>query len=286
MKFLTKTDLCMFLAVAAASLAMAVNINTFVQTGGLYPGGVTGLTILIQRLAEKFLGMHLSFALLNTLLNLVPVYIGFRYLGTKFTFYSCICILLTGTLADLLPMWTITSDILLISIFGGIINGCAISLCLIMNTTSGGTDFIAIYLSRYKGIDSWNLVLAYNVLLLAIGGAVFGWDKALYSIFFQYATTRVIETCYRRYQKRTLFIVTEKPVEVSKALFEACHHGATILHGEGSYALQTKSVVYSVVSGDESKAALTAAKKADPAAFINVIKTQELAGIFYQRPTP
>ena len=47
MKFLTKTDLCMFLAVAAASLAMAVNINTFVQTGGLYPGGVTGLTILI-----------------------------------------------------------------------------------------------------------------------------------------------------------------------------------------------------------------------------------------------
>ncbi len=286
MRFLTKTDLKMLIAVAAASLVMAVNINTFVQAGGLYPGGMTGLTILVQRLAEKFLGIHISFALLNTLFNLFPVYIGFRFLGTKFTFYSCVCILLTGTLADILPTWSVTSDILLISIFGGIINGCAISLCLIMDTTSGGTDFIAIYLNRYKGIDAWNMVLAYNVFLLIIGGSVFGWDKALYSIFFQYASTHVIGICFRRYQKKTLFIVTDKPAEVCSALYAACHHGATILHGEGSYAGSAKSIVYSVVSGDEGKAALTAARKADPAAFINVIKTQELAGIFYQRPTP
>ncbi len=285
MKFLDKTDLKMFIAVSAASLIIALNINTFVQTGELYPGGVTGLAILVQRLTEKFLGVHLSFALLNTLFNLVPVYIGFRYLGTRFTFYSCVCILLTGVLTDILPTWVITYDVLLISVFGGIINGCAISLCLIADTTSGGTDFIAIYLNRYKGYDAWNLVLAFNVFLLITAGVVFGWDKALYSIFFQYVTTRIIEICYRRYQKKTLFIVTDKPVEICRALYDACHHGATILHGEGAYGRSEKNIVYSVVSGDESKTALAAAKKTDPAAFINIIKTQELSGIFYQRPT-
>ncbi|MBP3731463.1 MAG: YitT family protein, partial [Mailhella sp.] len=275
---ITKTDAKRLAVVLLASLIMALNINTFVQTGGLYPGGVTGLTILLQRLAEKFMGVSLSFAITNSLLNLVPVYIGFRYLGKKFTLLSCVCILTTGLLTDFMPAHVITYDTLLISIFGGIINGFAISLCLIMDTTTGGTDFIAIYLTRKKGIDAWNLILLFNVFLLAAGGLAFGWDKALYSIFFQFATTHVIQALYRRYQKKTLFIVTDKPREVCDALYASCHHGATVLRGQGSYAHSEKSIVYSVVSGDEGRAAINATKSADPAAFINVIKTQELAG--------
>ncbi len=285
MALVTRNDIKRLLAVLLASVIIALNINTFVQTGGLYPGGVTGLTILLQRIALSFFGVHLSFAVVNTLFNLVPVYVGFRYLGRRFTLYSCICIVLTGVLTDLLPQYVITYDTLLISIFGGIINGFAISLCLLADTTTGGTDFIAIHLSRSKGIDAWNLVLAFNVMLLATGGLIFGWDKALYSIFFQFTTTHVIQVLYRRYQKKTLFIVTDKPKEVCDALFAACHHGATVLRGEGSYGRAEKSVVYSVVSGDEGRTALMAARRADKDAFINVIKTQELSGLFYQRPT-
>ena len=285
MSIFTKHDSKRLLAVLLASVILALNINTFVQTGGLYPGGVTGLTILLQRIALRYFGIHLSFAVVNTLFNLVPVYIGFRYIGKRFTLYSCICILLTGVLTDLLPQYVITYDTLLISIFGGIINGFAISLCLLADTTTGGTDFVAIHLSRSKGIDAWNLVLAFNVTLLATAGLLFGWDKALYSIFFQFATTHVIQVLYRRYQKKTLFIVTERPGEVCEALYAACHHGATVLHGEGSYGHGEKNVVYTVVSGDEGRTALLAAKNADPDAFINVIKTQELSGLFYQRPT-
>ncbi len=285
MALVTKLDIKRLAAVILASSIIAMNINTFVETGGLYPGGVTGLTILLQRIAHTFFGVHLSFAVVNTLFNLIPVYIGFRYVGKKFTLYSCICIVLTGVLTDLLPSYPITYDTLLISVFGGIINGFAISLCLLADTTTGGTDFIAIHLSRSKGIDAWNMVLAFNVLLLTVGGLIFGWDKALYSIFFQYATTHVIKVLYRRYQKKTLFIVTDRPKEVCDALYAACNHGATVLRGEGSYEHTEKSIVYSVVSGDEGRKALLAAKQADPSAFINVIKTQELAGQFYQRPT-
>lgn len=285
MHFSWKQDSIILLMVVIASIIMAVNINTFVQTGGLYPGGVTGLTLLIQRFSEAFLGIHLSFAIVNFLLNLAPVYIGFRYIGKKFTLYSCLMIVLTGILTDLIPSYVITQDILLITVFGGIFNGIAVSLCLRSDTTSGGTDFIAIYLSQKKGIDSWNLILAFNIVQLVVAGYLFGWDKALYSIIFQYASTQVIQMMYKRFQKKTLFIVTTKPQEVSDIIFAKSHHGATILRGEGSFGHQERDIVYSVVSGDESKRVVRAVRRVDPEAFVNTFKTDEIKGLFYQRPT-
>ena len=285
MLFSWKDDSKTILVVCLASLLMALNINTFVQTGGLYPGGATGLTILIQRLSERFLNVHLSFAVVNFLLNMIPIYIGFRYIGKKFTLYSCLMIVLTGLLTDLLPSYIITYDTLLISIFGGIINGFSISLCLRMDTTSGGTDFIAIYLSRKKGIDSWNIILYFNVIILLTAGLSFGWDKALYSIIFQYTTTQVVQMLYKRYQKKTLFIVTDKPQQVCDVIYATSRHGATILKGEGSFHHNERSLVYSVVSSDESKKVVNAVRGVDPHSFINTVKTQELAGLFYQRPT-
>ena len=64
---------------------MALNIKTFVRTGGLYPGGATGLTILIQRIALQYFSLQLPYSVINLLLNAFPVYIGFRYIGKKFT---------------------------------------------------------------------------------------------------------------------------------------------------------------------------------------------------------
>ena len=117
---------------------MALNIKSFVRTGGLYPGGATGLSLLIQRGAQMYLGLALPYTVINVILNAIPIYIGFRFIGKKFTLYSCLCIVLTSVLTDVIPGIAITSDVLLISIFGGIINGFAISLCLLMGSTDRG----------------------------------------------------------------------------------------------------------------------------------------------------
>lgn len=284
MKFGWKEDGKRVCIVCLAALMMALNIKTFVQTGGLYPGGATGLTILIQRSAKMFLGISIPYTLVNVILNAVPVYIGFRFIGIKFTGYSCLMILLSGILTDLIPGYSITSDTLLISIFGGIINGSVMSLCLFGNATTGGTDFIAIFLSERKGMDAWNIVLGLNVLILGAAGYLFGWDKALYSIIYQYASTQVLHTLYKKYQQQTLFIVTDHPRQVCEAISEVSHHGATILHGEGSYELKEHDMVYSVVSSAESKYVINAVRTVDPKAFINSIKTTELSGRFYHKP--
>ena len=84
MKFNAKEDGKRIFIICLASLLMAVNIKSFVRTGGLYPGGATGLTILIQRVAQLFLNVELPYSVVNLLLNAVPVYIGFRFIGKKF----------------------------------------------------------------------------------------------------------------------------------------------------------------------------------------------------------
>ena len=284
MKTEAKESIKKILVICFASFLMALNIKSFVRTGGLDPGGATGLALLIQRAADMFLHITIPYTIVNILLNAIPVYIGFRFIGKKFTMYSCLMIVLTSVLTDIIPGYAITYDTLLISIFGGLINGFVIGLCLHMNATTGGTDFIAIYLSEKKEIDSWNVVLGINVVILAVAGVLFGWDKALYSIIFQYTSTQVVHILYRKYQHETLFIVTNKATEVYEVISKMSNHGATIMEGEGSYEHQERKIVYSVVSSAQSKSIIREVKKADPHAFVNAIKTEQIAGRFYQKP--
>lgn len=265
-----------------AALLMAANIKTLVHTGGLYPGGATGLTILILRIGESFFGIHLHYTFINIILNAIPIYIGFRFIGRKFTIYSCLMILLTGIFTDLIPSYVITEDILLISIFGGIINGLAICLCLLVDATSGGTDFIAIYMSEKKHRDSWNISLAINIVILLAAGLLFGWDKALYSIIFQYVSTQILHTLHKRYQKETLLITTTHPDTVCDVIAQQSNHGATIMESEGS-THNKNFLVYSVVSREEYIKIIHGVQKVDPNAFINTINTDKLMGKFYQR---
>lgn len=284
MKIDTKEVGKRIVVICVAAFLMALNIKSFVRTGGLYPGGATGMALLIQRVLEMFLHIEIPYTIINILLNAIPVYIGFRFIGKKFTMYSCLMIVLTGVLTDLIPGYVITYDTLLISIFGGIINGFVICLCLWMNATTGGTDFIAIYLSEKKEIDSWNVVFGFNVVILVAAGLLFGWDKALYSIIFQYTSTQVLHLHYKKYQQQTLFIVTNHAKEVYEAIARVTNHGATIIDGEGSYEHKERKVVYSVVSSAESKVVMRTVKEADPHAFVNIIKTEQIAGRFYQKP--
>ena len=284
MKIDWKNDSRRMLMILCASVLFALNVKIMVRTGELFPGGVTGLTVLIQRLGMKYWNLEIPYTPVNILLNAFPVYVGFRYVGKKFTLLSLLLIMLSGILTDLIPPYAITYDTLLIAIFGGIIGGFSVSLCLRADATSGGTDFIAIYLAQKRGMETWNLILAFNVVILSLAGLLFGWDKALYSIVYQYVSTQTLHLMYRDYQQETLFIVASKAQEICDAIFQTCHHGASILETEGSHDHQHLKLVYSVVSGADAKKAIHVAQEIDPHAFINSMHTTELRGNFYLKP--
>ncbi len=280
-KINNKTNLgIQIVTIILAAFIMACNIKILVRSGGLYPGGATGLSILIQRIFNLYFSIELPYSIVNLTLNLIPMTIAFIFIGKRFAVVTGLMIVLTSVFTDMIPAHELTSDLLLISIFGGIVNGFVISMCLRVDATTGGTDILSIFRSQRCGKDSWNLILALNIGILLIAGILFGLDKAMYSIIFQYISTQVVHMMYKKYQKETLWIVTNRPSDVCQAINAICNHGATILEGEGSYEHCDRNVVYSVVSGAEASQVVHAVKSVDQKAFINRMKTEELVGRF------
>lgn len=282
--FTLKKDLIRLIVVVIAAFIMAMNILTFVNAGGLYPGGAQGLTIIIIRVAAKYFGLNIPYTPINLIINAIPIYIGFRFIGKKFTLFSLIMVFMNGVFVDILPVHSVTHDPLLIAVFGGIVNAVAITMCLDVDATSGGTDFISIFLSQRKGIDAFPIILAGNVILLAIAGLLFGWDKALYSMIFQYVSTQALHVLYRTYQQKTLFIITDVPDEICKLIYAQSSHGATLIDGEGSFGHENKKIVYSIVSASDTRKLIPMIKELDSHAFVNSIRTEEIMGNFYMRP--
>lgn len=269
--------------IVLGAVLMAVNINTFVHSANLLPGGFSGLALLIQNVFQKYFGLKLPFSILVYIFNIYPIYIGFRYIGEKFTVYSMAMIIVSGFLTDIIPGLKITDDILLCSIFGGICNAIAIYCCLMADSSSGGTDFISIYVSEKTGISAWNYIMAGNFCVLIVAGLLINWNAALYSIIFQYVSTQVLNLLYKRYEKITLLIVTDKPDEVYKIIKEQTNHDATVFNGKGCYQGIEHPILYSVVSGSESVYLEKLIRQADPNAFINVIRSKSIVGRFFKR---
>lgn len=273
-----------FLLILAGACLFSFNVNTFVHTAGLFPGGFTGVALLLRECFMTYLGIPVPFSLFYWLLNLVPAVISFRFVGRRFTLFSCLMIVASGFLTDLIPGMNVTDDVLLCSVFGGILNGVAISLCLFADATSGGTDFIAIFVSERTGRNAWNAIFAGNCVVLCIAGALFGWSRALYSIIFQFASTQILNFLYRRYAKTTLLIITEKTDEVFSIIHSLTNHSGTVFSGRGCYGNAEREMIYTVLSSEESSKVAREIRKIDPDAFINMLQTKELLGRFFRRP--
>ena len=276
------------LLVLVAAVLMAFNIKTFVAAGGLIPGGFTGLTLLIQEICWRYGHFHIPFSVIIYILNSVPAIICFKFIGKRFTLYSALMIVVSGLLTDWMPSMFIEflqlHDSLLSAVFGGLLNAVSISLCLHAGATSGGTDFIAIFIAEKYQKDAWNYVFAGNCVVLALAGFLFSPAKAMYSIIFQFVTTTGLGALYKAYQQRTLFIITNMPDEVYKVIHETTNHGVTSIEGFGYYEKKQRVLLYSVVTANQVKELIPAIKKIDPVAFINIIKTDQINGRFYQRP--
>lgn len=277
------SDAKRLLLVILGGVLMAVNINTFVHSANLFPGGFSGLALLIQEVFFVFFKIKIPYSALTYLFNVFPVIIGFKFIGKKFTVYSIIMIFISGILTDVIPGFNLTDDMILCAVFGGIINAVSISLCLFAGSSSGGTDFIAIYLSEKTGRNAWNYILAGNICILLTAGILFGWTASLYSIIFQYVSTQALNLMYKKYAKTTLLIITDHDEEIYHVIKSRTNHDATVFDGKGCFRKAHHKLLYTVVSSQESGSLEKAVREADPNAFINVIQSKEIIGRFFKR---
>ena len=239
-------DLITVGCVIIGSLLCAININTFINAGGLFPGGFTGLTVFIQRCAEKYMNLQVPYSAVNFALNAIPAYIGYKTVGKKFTLYS-VMIVLTGVFAEILPVTNITEDILLITIFGGILQGVALGIALRGNASSGGTDFIAMWISQRTNQPAWNYILGYEcrnacgcrISVRMECCAVFHNLSVLLHTGYQFVHTR--------YKRMTLFIVTSNPDIVIEKFRISTTSRRNAAGGIGTYYGRPRTMLHTVV---------------------------------------
>lgn len=272
------------LYVVLSSFLSALSIKVFIEAGQLFPGGFQGLSILIIRLVERETGFVIPFGVLYILFQIGPTYLVYRVVGKWFTRYSILQFLLVSFLVSVIPSMNITYDIFLISVFGGILSGLAASLALKGNASSGGTDFIALYISHKRNANAWNFIMYVNSGMLLIAGLLFSWEAALYSIIYQYVATQVVESLHQRYKLMSLRMFTEIPDAINTAILAKTRHGITILDGVGGYSKKKYGMLYMVVSAYEVDNIIKIAQSVDPSVFIDISKTERVLGNYYRTP--
>ena len=268
MKKIKKRDLISFACVFCSSLIMAATTKTFVRPAHLLSGGFMGIALLVDMIADLF-GKSIPTAFTLVVLN-VPV--------------SLLQVFLTSFLLQIIPNYPLFDEQVLNVVFGGYIWGMSIVLALKAGASSGGTDFIALYFANKNGREIWMQVFAFNAMILCVFGVIFGFDKAGYSILFQFISTKTISTFHTRYKRVMLHIYTVKKDEVVDTYLEKFHHGITALDGYGGYSHHPVSYLTAIVSSYEVGDVLEALKETDPKIIVSVTKVENFIGRFYNKP--
>lgn len=269
--------------VTLSALLITAGLKMFVRPSGFLSSGFTGLSILIQMIAEEY-GIQLNLGMINILLNIPAALLCVKSISLKFTFFSSLQVVLLSIFLNVVPFSPVFSDPMLNAIVGGVIYGLGTVVALKGNASTGGTDFIALYVSNKTGKGIWNYVFIYNCCLLCIFGLKFGWEPVGYSVLFQFISTKMIESLYHRYERSTLQITTKDPENLVKTYTSKYRHGITILQGLGGYSHTPYYVLSTVASSYKTKDIAELMLSVDPHAIINVYKTEDFYGGFYREP--
>lgn len=262
------------LIVITGSLIVAFAFNFFLIPYGILSSGISGIAILIGLLTPFNIG------LINLILNLPLLILGYYKLGRQITFNTITCVVSLSIFLYILPVATVADNILLSSIFGGVISGLGIGLILKYSGTSGGLDIIAIIISRTSNVSVGMLLTAMNSIIVLISGSVFDWNIALYTMLSIFLTGKVLDTIHTNHIKLTMQIVTSEGENIRQELIESVYRGITIMDGYGGYTQEKKQILMTVVTRYEMIQIKSIVRKHDQKAFINIYETVEVDGKF------
>lgn len=273
-----------FASALIAGFMQASIIQIFMQPMNLLSSGFTGVAILIEKITTSFLGFSFSVSLGMLILNIPVAILCSKSISKRFTFFSLIEVFTASFFLEVLNFNPLFDDPLLNIIIGGFANGIMVVIALRGNASTGGTDFIALYVSNKIGKSIWGYVFIFNAVILTIFGAMFGWEYAGYSILFQFISTKTIDSFYHRYERMTMQITTSKPDEVIAAYMAEHRHGLSRVDGIGGYSGRPVSLLHTVVSSYEVQDVAKLMMETDPNAIINTFKSEDFYGKFYIKP--
>ena len=260
------------------SAVQALAMRLFLIPAQLVSGGVSGAAQIIN----FFSGFPIG---LMVIIGNLPLYlIGWRHLGgLKFALRTLVAVLAFSLLTDLLPLFMpiqrITSDMLLNTLYGGLLLGAGLGLVYLGRGTSGGSDILGRILNYRFGFSISAAYMITDSLVVLASGFAFGWEKALYGLIVIYMSGLVAELVSEGSSVvRTALVITDKPEAIAAEVMEELERGVTYLYGKGAYTGTDRTILYCVVSRPEVSLIKGIISEIDPEAFVVIGQANEVLG--------
>lgn len=274
-----------YLGMTIGIAIVAIDINMFFVPNKIAAGGITGLATVLHYLSG------LSVGSLMLIFNVPLFIIGIKILGAKYglkTLYGAIALaVLVDVFAPYTP--TLTHDILLNSIYGGLLVGVGMGLVFRFRGNTAGTALAAAILHKIFNITVGQALLILDFFVVAFAGIVFkSPELALYAIIAIFVTAKIIDLVQEGpNNSKAFFIMAAEPELLAEGILKEVDRGVTFLQGKGGYTGQDRELLLCVVETSEVTQLKELIYQHDPQAFIIVTDAQEVLGEgFSSKPRP
>jgi len=268
--------------IALGALLQALAIRLFLVPANLVGGGVSGISQIIHHYTGWPIGLMI-------LIGNLPIFaMGWRYLGgRRFALRTAFAVAAVSLFTDLpvpfLPVEGITNDLVLNTLYGGVVSGIGFGLVYRGQATSGGSDILARILHHWRGVSISQSYLWTDSLVMLAGGLTFSWANALYAIANLYISGVTAEAVVEGSNViRTAIIITSQPDSITHKVLYNMERGVTLLEGKGAFTGTEREVLYVVISRAEVNQLKALVHEVDPQAFMVIGHAYEALGEGFQ----
>ncbi len=270
------------LMITVGCFIYALGLNMFYIPHNLLSGGMSGVAIIIYYISG------ISFGISNLVLNIPILLMAIRFLGHRYTLMSIFGTVMISIAVDstaFLALRTHISDPILSAVFGGVLIGIGSGLMYRYDGNSGGLDVVAAIVKKYYSFEMGSIIFGFNVILMAISAYIFNLELAVLTLAGMYIqsvmTNKVVVGLN---QRKTAFIISNRPDEIADAVIRNVGRGVTILHGQGAFTHQERRVVFVVINLTQIARLKEVITTIDPNAFIFITPTADVIGRGFTAP--
>lgn len=269
-----------YLLIIVGTALMATAITSCFDAAGLVTGGFSGISILVKAGTKSLYGKGIPLWVTNLVLNIPVFLLAAKIKGIAFVKKALLGDLSLTVWLAVLPAWKLSGDFLLVALYGGLLQGVGIGLVFLGGGTTGGTDLLAAIIQNFMRHYSIAQIMQFvDGAVVLVGMYVFGVERALYAIIAVYLVTKVSDGIIEGLKfSKSVYIITEKPDEVSRMVMEDLDRGITGISAKGMYSGQDKLMLFCVVGKKELVHLKEMIDEIDPNAFVIVGDAREVHG--------
>jgi uncharacterized membrane-anchored protein YitT (DUF2179 family) len=269
-----------YLLIIVGTALMATAITSCFDAAGLVTGGFSGISILVKAGTKSLYGNGIPLWVTNLVLNIPVFLLAAKIKGIAFVKKALLGDLSLTVWLAVLPAWKLSGDFLLVALYGGLLQGVGIGLVFLGGGTTGGTDLLAAIIQNFMRHYSIAQIMQFvDGAVVLVGMYVFGVERALYAIIAVYLVTKVSDGIIEGLKfSKSVYIITEKPDEVSRMVMEDLDRGITGISAKGMYSGQDKLMLFCVVGKKELVHLKEMIDEIDPNAFVIVGDAREVHG--------